>query len=453
VSGGGSSRGGSPPVRLSSLAVRLFLSVLLVGAGLTMILGLVNVAQDYRTRRVELQMTLDAIDQSYAPAVAQSLFEFDLDQIDLLLEGIVLLRNVEYARVVESRPTASEVIASYGSPLRERQVEPHYPLRVRFEDQERELGRLEIHASEAAMRRAVRDRLGLLVLSSGVQIFAVALVIWLILEYSVVRHLRHIASHVRSVHPSTTVVPALTLRRRGRPDELSDIVTAINDANARVTEGHRELSLALEQKNTLLQELYHRTKNNMQLIVAMLDMRAARSSDSEEVRSLALDVRTRVHAMAMAHEKLYQSRDLSRILVGDYLNDLVAAVSRSLADGRLSFNVVADETSIMLDTAVPLGLVVSELVSNTVKHAYGPDERGEVLIRFGAEPGGTLHMSYRDDGAGPPAGFDPRRDAGVGLRTVIALVESQLDGTVEFGVDNGFACYLTFVDDRYAERI
>lgn len=428
------------------LALRLFLYGVLLGILLTAVFTTLNAVRDYRTRYARLERALASIEETYLPAIAQSVFEFNDDQLGLLLDGIVLLRGVSHARIVEALPGGDDVTASRGEPLSGDYLERSYPLKVSFEGAERGLGRLEVHASDAEIRSAVQDRLGFLVLSSGLQIFVVSILIWLVLEQVVVRHLRHIASYVGSIGERMGRAEPLVLRRRGRSDELRDITDAINGAYAR-------LSQTLEEKDTLLQELYHRTKNNMQTIGALLDMRAARSPDNEEIRSLVLDTRTRIQAMSMVHEKLYRSQDLSRVQVGEYLADLVRTLIASYGADQVRSRVEADDTAILLDTAIPLGLVVAELVSNSLKHAF-PDERdGLIRIDFASAGDTMLHLRYTDDGPGLPQGFDPRRDGGVGMRTLITLSERQLGASVRFEEDHAFRCEITFADDRYVERV
>lgn len=428
------------------IAVRLFVYGVLLGLVLTAVFAGVNASRDYRMRYARLETVLSSIEETYLPPIAQSVFEFNTDQLGLLLDGIVLLPGVSYARIVEALPGGDEVTAARGEPLTGDHLERTYPLKVSFEGEERVLGRLEVHASDADIRALVRDRLGFLVLSSGLQISVVALLIWFVLERSVVRHLRHIASYVGANAETTGRMEPLELHRRERSDELRDITDAINGAYAR----RRHM---LEEKDTLLQELYHRTKNNMQTIAALLDMRAAGSPENEEVRSLVLETRTRIQAMSMVHEKLYRSQDLSRVGVGDYLADLVRSLIASYGADRVRSRVHGDDTAILLDTAIPLGLLVAELVSNSLKHAFPEGQEGRVSIDFASGDDKMLRLRYADDGVGIPPGFDPRRDGGVGMQTLITLCERQLGGSVRFDGGRGFQCEITFTDDRYAERV
>lgn len=437
-----------------SIAVRLFLYVVIVGTALTVVVAAINVIQDYRARSEQLQTMLDGIGESYAPAIAQSLFEFNTDQLQLLLDGIVLLSDVAYARVIEPVPDGSRLVASSGTVPERTVIEREYPLQVRFQGELRELGAMQVQASDPQIRDLVRDRLGVLILSTGLQVFAVAIVLWAILEHAVVRHLRHIAGYVRSVDVPSETSPTLELHRSTRSDELREITVAINDAYAHLVRSHESLSEALQQKNTLLQELYHRTKNNMQTIAAILDMRAARAPEDAAITDLVRETRSRINAMSLVHEKLYQSRDLSRIPMDEYLSDLVASISHSYADYEdVTLDLQADDARITLDTAIPLGLAVTELVSNSMKHAFPDGRQGRIQIRFQVAPEGTLRLRYHDDGVGLPPGTDPSRAEGVGLRTVVSLVEGQLNGSIQFNSDTGFGCTIILTGERYTERV
>lgn len=447
--------------RLRSLATRLLVYVLLVGVGLTAVLAAMNVARDYRAQRSELRTVLGSIERSYTPAIAKAVFEYDVDQLEILLEGIVLLRNLEYARVVEHLPSGESTLADRGTPPTENAIEHNYPLNVRFEGEDRAVGQLEVLASRAGLRSAVVERLGALVLASGLQIFAVALVIWLIMQRAVVKHLLHIASYVRAVQLPRIDGRPLSLDRRNPPDEISNIANAINETNERLTETHRRLSETLEEKNTLLQELYHRTKNNMQTIASMIDIKAAAIGEDARIRSFAVELRTRIQAMALVHDRLYLSQDLSHVDAGGYLDDLVRAVIESHGrTGMITATTEADDSRILIDSAIPLGLIVTELLSNTMQHGFpaagGRPEAGHgaITICFGEHEAGELSLSYADDGAGLPPGWDREINAGIGIRTVIAIATGQLGGTIEFESGMGFACTIRFREaNRYSKRV
>lgn len=215
---------------------------------------------------------------------------------------------------------------------------------------------------------------------------------------------------------------------------------------------------ALDEKTQLLRELYHRTKNNMQVITSMLTLQAGRN-ESDEVGAVLAENIARIRSMALVHEMLYRSNDLSRISLADYLRRLVAAVAETYHDasGRVRMSVDAEDVPVLIDTAVPTGMVVSELLSNAIKHAFPDEIPGEVSVRLRHEDGGTdagsIELSVEDNGVGLPDGFDVRTAESLGMQTIVAIVEHQLQGTVRFDGERGTRCEIRFSDDHYRERV
>ncbi len=229
---------------------------------------------------------------------------------------------------------------------------------------------------------------------------------------------------------------------------------SIIDITARVR-AEESTKQSLREKEVLLQEVYHRTKNNMQVIAALLDMQAMQIED-EGMKSILSDMEGRIRAMSLVHQKLYQSKDLSRIDLKDYIQDLVAQVSSSMVRGKTKIAVrlnLEDGIVSTLDIAMPCGLVINELLSNIYKHAYGPEREGTIKVVLERLEDQSVRLSLSDDGKGFPAGFDPHRDGKMGLMTVFSIVELQLHGNVEYSNDHGTMCVVSFKNNLYSPRI
>jgi two-component sensor histidine kinase len=193
----------------------------------------------------------------------------------------------------------------------------------------------------------------------------------------------------------------------------------------------RQLEAAIEQKELLLKEVYHRVKNNLQVVTSLLNLQARGVTDAH-VRRLLQDSADRVQSMALVHEQLYRAPDLARIDLAHYLERLGAylmSVHRPTSL-RVPVRVQADGgLTLDLERTVPCGLIVNELVSNAYKHAYaGVAHDGRILVEARARANdGKLVLAVVDDGIGPPSDFDPARAASLGLRLVMTLA-AQLDG-------------------------
>lgn len=217
---------------------------------------------------------------------------------------------------------------------------------------------------------------------------------------------------------------------------------------------NRQIKAALAEKETLLRELYHRTKNNMQVIRSMLALQAA-YSQNEEVQYIVQETERKIHAMALAHQKLYQSQDLSRINLQDYITELAYLLMQSynVSSNRISLLVDVENVSVLIDTAIPCGLIINELMSNALKHAFPGDMNGEIHIRLFKTDQGEIELYFSDNGVGVPNGFDFTTQETLGLQTIFAIGEQQMQGTVRFETNTGTTCHIKFPDKLYKPRV
>jgi two-component sensor histidine kinase len=195
----------------------------------------------------------------------------------------------------------------------------------------------------------------------------------------------------------------------------------------------RTTAESLREKETLLREIHHRVKNNLQVVSSMLSIQSS-LVDDEKSLSYFQDARTRIQSMALVHEHLYESPSLARIDIRAYMDDLVATVTRSMdvSNGGATISTAVDEFSIDIDHAIPLGMVVNELLSNALKYAQGDGENagtGTTSISL-TYTDGWVRLQVADSGPGMP-GEDLERPQSLGLQLVSGLAQ-QLGGTVRF---------------------
>ncbi len=218
-------------------------------------------------------------------------------------------------------------------------------------------------------------------------------------------------------------------------------------------QSEEKILASLREKELLLRELYHRTKNNMQVIMSILSLRS-RSLKDPRLTAIVRDLRDRIMAMAMVHQKLYQSRDLSSIDFRGYVEDLLAFMMEShlRPKKKISADLNIPALSLSIDTAVPCGLILQELISNVIAHAFPGDRRGKISVRV-RRRGDEIEILFKDDGVGFPAGFDVRTTDHIGLAMVADIVEHQLQGRIEFLNHDGAECRIRFRDPASAGRI
>ncbi len=194
----------------------------------------------------------------------------------------------------------------------------------------------------------------------------------------------------------------------------------------------QRLHQSLDEKEVLLKEVHHRVKNNLQVIASRLALQALDQRAQPAVVAALRDGQNWVKSIALIHEMLYQSDDLASVAFQPFLDQLVAQLGRAFAGGgagTVAYTVSAPGVQLGTGTAVPLGLVINELLSNAHKHAFAGGRSGHVSIRLAAEAGGRYCLRVRDDGAGLPPGFSLDTTASLGLRLVRSLAR-QLEGSI-----------------------
>jgi two-component sensor histidine kinase len=194
------------------------------------------------------------------------------------------------------------------------------------------------------------------------------------------------------------------------------------------------LRQSLAEKAALLKEVHHRVKNNLQIVHSLLRLEAGRSVQPE-TRHMLQDMRARIQSMALLHESIYRSGRFAAVDLGDYLRQVATHALRAQqgADGAVRLQLDLASTRLGLDQALPCGLLVNELISNSLKHGFADGRAGRVGVCLQVlDDGAGLRLCVSDDGTGLPADFEARRGQSLGLQLVADLVQ-QLDGRLDIG--------------------
>ncbi len=218
--------------------------------------------------------------------------------------------------------------------------------------------------------------------------------------------------------------------------EMWGAVIAAQDITERkMTED--ELRALLKEKNVLIQEIHHRVKNNMQIIMSLTSLQERNVKDAEALKALR-ESQNRISAMALVHEKLYQSSNLADISVRDYVQSLAGNLFHSYLDGTKHIELVVSigDVSMDLDTLIPCGLIINELVTNALKHAFRETDKGKLWVEMSEINKDEFRLVVRDNGRGMPEGFEDSQSGKMGFRIVNALVK-QLGGNMEIDGTEG----------------
>jgi two-component sensor histidine kinase len=238
----------------------------------------------------------------------------------------------------------------------------------------------------------------------------------------------------------------LELRVQERTAELAQANEALQGEITERKRAEEQIKTSLREKEILLQEIHHRVKNNLQVISSLLYLQSTSIEDQQSLEILQ-DSQNRVRTMALVHERLYQSEDLAKISLAEYIRNLANNLFQSydIHPGAIKLKVNVGEVHLGIDTAIPCGLIVNELVSNCLKHAFPDGRAGEIRIEFWADGDGRYNLIVSDDGVGFPQDIDFRTTSSLGLQLVNNLT-TQLRGTIGLDRTGGTAFKIAFTE-------
>ncbi|NYB51922.1 MAG: PAS domain S-box protein [Methanobacteriaceae archaeon] len=208
---------------------------------------------------------------------------------------------------------------------------------------------------------------------------------------------------------------------------------------------------SLHEKEVLLKEVHHRVKNNMQIISSLLNLQKGYVEEQETVNVL-VESQNRVKSMAMVHEKLYQSRDLTKINVPGYVKNLISDLfySYAIKEGEVESIIDIENITFNMETAIPCGLIINELVSNSLKYAFTPGMKGKIVVSLQSKSE-KFELIIADNGIGFPKTIDFKNTKSLGLQLVNSLVR-QLDGEIKLDSGHGTKFTIKFAELNYKPR-
>ena len=246
----------------------------------------------------------------------------------------------------------------------------------------------------------------------------------------------------------------LFARKGTTAGNLEVIQTFVNQSSVALQRWRAEgqVRASLKEKEVLLREVHHRVKNNLQIVSSLLSLQA-RSAKGTDGQDILAEAQNRIRTLALIHEKLYASGDMAGVNMADYLGELVGQLASTFDIPPTKVKVRTDIESVRLniDTAIPCGLIVNELVANSLKHAFPEGRNGQVTVRLQRPGGEEYELSVEDNGIGFPEGLDFAKTKTLGCQLINSLA-AQLGGTVELLRQGGTKSTVRFKEIIYMER-
>jgi len=226
-------------------------------------------------------------------------------------------------------------------------------------------------------------------------------------------------------------------------EEEEALVVSLKDITER-KKAEEQIKASLKEKEVMLREIHHRVKNNMQIVISLLRLQSVKVED-KKTQEILRGCQNRIHTMSIIHEKLYQSKDLAKIDYAQYIDGLAVHVFQSYGVDSNLVAVKTDLEKVFLDLnrAIPCGLIINELLSNSVTHAFPEGKKGEICINLHSDKKGMITLVVSDNGISLPDDIDFRKAQSLGLQMVNDLTR-QIGGTIKLDRKAGTAFTIKF---------
>ena len=425
-----------------------------LGVVIALILSFLISYQQYREEISLIKKELNTIVTANKSFMEQSLWILNIRALDLVLRGFLLDGDIVFFQITDEN---GKTITSNGIPNSDNNIIKTVSLYHQTEGENIFLGKLTIEASKLSASSKAQSMFFITLYQSVVLMVIVLVSIIFIFWHLVSRHLSTIQEYTKGIslveHQGVLKLDR-PINKRTQNDELASTVDAINFMYRNAVKTYQKLEARTKEKNILLKEIYHRTKNNMQVINSLLILQGARYP-GKEIQKLVDDMSSRIQAMSLVHELLYESEDLSHISLKHYIEKLASFILKcfNVSSDKVSVKIEMNDMELLIDTAVPLGLVLNELITNSLKHAFPKEQKGKITIRIVRRQSGIIGIVFSDNGTGFSDEIDFENKETFGLKIVKGLIEQQMNGTVRFESKYGLTCYMEISDSLYEKRI
>ncbi len=234
------------------------------------------------------------------------------------------------------------------------------------------------------------------------------------------------------------------VRYNSRIPELMTLSTSANRLIEQVKSREYDLRVALQEREMLLDEIHHRVKNNLNVVISLLNLQYEQVNTVEDVKDALLKTRNRIYSMALTHEKLYQSENFTDVNMKTYVDSFLSTFNSSIGDQpHIKIESEVEEVNLSITHAVPCGIILNELLTNAIQHAFEGRTEGRIGVSFSKQSENEFMLSVEDDGNGLPDGFSANSSGSLGLILVDALIQ-QLHGQLKIENQHGSRFEIVF---------
>ncbi len=227
------------------------------------------------------------------------------------------------------------------------------------------------------------------------------------------------------------------VRYTTRVPELATLASSANKLIEQVRTRESELRLALDEREMLLDEIHHRVKNNLNVVISLLNLQQEQVNTIDDVKDALIKTRNRIYSMALTHEKLYQSENFTDVNMKTYIESFLSTFNSTIGDHQnIQIQSQIDEIELSITHAVPCGIILNELLTNAIQHAFPDGQKGTIKVSFGKTNEHYYKLVMEDNGIGLPEEFSLHESESLGLILVDALIK-QLHGTLSIDKDAG----------------
>ena len=446
------------------IARKLFVQVVFLSLFATAVISALQIHIRYGDKLRSIDNELERIETSHLNSMAANLWHMDEALLRTELQGILNLPNIQF---VEVRSAEGQKIV-LGTPGTGNHIAREHPLVFSHRGVLTQLGSFTIHADLNPIRSELWTDAAVLSVGEAGKIFVIALLVFFLFQFTVGRHLRNLARQASDLDLGRPQSPFHLHRppRKGKSaDELEYLSSSLNGlyANLKATienlrhtnekldqeieerkKAEAALKSSLAEKESLLKEVHHRVKNNLQIISSLLNLQGRKTQNPEALGFLQ-DTQNRVRSMALLHETLYRSGNLAKVDFPQYVKSICTHLARSCAGDAVGIRLrqnIAD-VALDMDQAIPAGLIISELVTNAFKHAFPTRTEGEISVELQASDQQHLVLRVSDNGIGFAAETRSQSSETLGL-ILVRNLSRQLDGQLSIVSEQGTVFEIIF---------